>query len=70
MITKTALAKITTIPTITEEDTATAEEIVVKDMVVMDTKSPTVFMAMAKEKAKREEDREIERVGGGELRRC
>jgi hypothetical protein len=70
MITKTALAKITTIPTITEEDTATAEEIVVKDMVVMDTKSPTVFMATAKEKAKREEDREIERVGGGELRRC
>jgi hypothetical protein len=71
-ITRPPVSSLTT-PKITEEDMATAEETVEKHMVVLDTKSPMVFMELAtgmarvEAKVRREEDSVIERVGGGEL---
>jgi hypothetical protein len=54
---------------ITEEETITITitETVERELVVLDARSPMVFMAMARAELKREEDRRIERVGGGEL---
>jgi hypothetical protein len=72
MITKPALVSTPATPKIAEEDatTITVEGTVVRVVVVMDIRSMAIIMAMAREKAKvkREGDRGIERVGGGELR--
>jgi hypothetical protein len=46
----------------------TLTETVVKPMVVLDVKPLMDIMGIARERVKREEDREIGRVGGGELR--
>jgi hypothetical protein len=76
MFTKPARANTLTTPKISEEDTITitVEETVERELVVMDTRSMAIIMelatAMAREevKVKREGDRGIERVGGGEFR--
>jgi hypothetical protein len=64
---------LTTLPTIVVIITRlalvrTLTETVVKPMVVLDVKPLMDIMGIARERVKREEDREIGRVGGGELR--
>jgi hypothetical protein len=79
IIIRPALVNTLTTPKISEEDmvTITVEETVERDMVVMefvvmDIRSMATVMPteMAREKRRREEDRRIGRVGGGELRLC
>jgi hypothetical protein len=69
MITKTALVNTLTTSKTPEEETVmvASEEIVVKDMAVLDTRSTANIMETARAEVKREEDNVIERVGGGEL---